>query len=119
MRVVIEGLSKTYRDRSGHEITALEDVGFAVAHDEFVALLGPSGCGKSTLLGIVAGLIPATAGRVVFEGERPRGAPLTATVFQEFALFPWRTAQANVEFGLEELGVPPRSAPRGRAATSS
>src|SRR4029077_4954198 len=67
---------------------------------------GPSGCGKSTLLGIIAGLLPASSGRVYFEGEpRPGRAPVTATVFQEFALFPWRTVRANVEFGLEELGV--------------
>ena len=69
-------------------------------------MLGPSGCGKSTLLGILAGLVPATSGRVIFEGGRRAGSPLTATVFQEFALFPWRTARKNVEFGLEEMAVP-------------
>jgi len=69
-------------------------------------VLGPSGCGKSTLLGILAGLVPATSGRVIFEGGRRAGSPLTATVFQEFALFPWRTARKNVEFGLEEMAVP-------------
>ncbi|MEX2223889.1 MAG: hypothetical protein WEG40_19025 [Candidatus Rokuibacteriota bacterium] len=49
--------------------------------------------------------MPATSGRVYFEGEPREGRPLAATVFQEFALFPWRTVRANVEFGLEELGV--------------
>jgi NitT/TauT family transport system ATP-binding protein len=107
MRVAVEGLSKTYRDRRGHEVKALQDVALTVEPEELVALLGPSGCGKSTLLGIIAGLIPATAGDVSFEGVRRPGQPLTATVFQEFALFPWRTAQANVEFGLEELGLDP------------
>jgi len=108
MRVRIEGLSKVYRDRSRDEVPALRGIDLAVEPREFVAVLGPSGCGKSTLLGIVAGLVPATAGRVIFEGQRRPGRPLTATVFQEFALFPWRTAQANVEFGLEELGLPAR-----------
>jgi NitT/TauT family transport system ATP-binding protein len=108
MRVIIEQLAKVYRDRRGHEVAALEAIDFAVEPEEFVAILGPSGCGKSTLLGIVAGLLPATSGRVVFEGERQPGRPLSASVFQEFALLPWRTAQANVELGLEELGVPAR-----------
>jgi NitT/TauT family transport system ATP-binding protein len=106
VRVTIERLSKRYRDRRGHEVTALEAIDLGVEPEEFLAVLGPSGCGKSTLLGIIAGLVPATSGRVIFEGPRRAGTPLTATVFQEFALFPWRTAQANVEFGLEELRVP-------------
>ena len=106
MRVVVERLGKTYHDRRGRDVVALRQVDFAVEARQFVALLGPSGCGKSTLLGIIAGLLPATSGRVYFEGEpRPGQAPVTATVFQEFALFPWRTVRANVEFGLEELGI--------------
>jgi len=105
MRVIVDRLSKTYRDRSGLEVAALEDIALRVEPEEFVAVLGPSGCGKSTLLGIVAGLLPATSGQVFFEGARRGGQPLTATVFQEFALFPWRTVQANIEYGLEEKGV--------------
>ncbi|HTY78584.1 MAG TPA: ABC transporter ATP-binding protein [Candidatus Bathyarchaeia archaeon] len=107
MRVLVDRLCKTYRDRSGHALVALDGIDLAVASEEFVAILGPSGCGKSTLLGIIAGLSAATSGQVLFEGERRPGQPLTATVFQEFALFPWRTVQGNVEFGLEELGLPP------------
>jgi NitT/TauT family transport system ATP-binding protein len=107
VRVVVEGLSKTYRDRGGREVAALQDIALTAEAEEFVAILGPSGCGKSTLLGIMAGLLPASAGQVFFEGRRSPGQPLTASVFQEFALFPWRTVQANVEFGLEELGMPP------------
>ena len=107
MRVIVDRLSKSYRDRSGQDLVALDGIGLTVEPEEFVAILGPSGCGKSTLLNIIAGLLPATSGDVVFEGERRPGQPLTATVFQEFALFPWRTARANVEFGLEELGLPP------------
>jgi len=85
---------------------ALRDVDLALAPREFLAILGPSGCGKSTLLGIVAGLLPPTSGVVAFEGARRPGQPLSAMVFQEFALLPWRTVQANVELGLEELGLP-------------
>src|SRR5574341_1811035 len=107
MRVIVDRLSKTYRDRSGQELAALEEIALTVEPEEFVAVLGPSGCGKSTLLGIMAGLLAATSGQVFFEGERRDGQPLTATVFQEFALFQWRTVRGNVEFGLEELRTAP------------
>jgi NitT/TauT family transport system ATP-binding protein len=115
VRLLVEGVSKAYRDAAGREVAALADVTLAVAPEEFVALLGPSGCGKSTLLGIIAGLLAPSAGAVYFEGAARPGRPLTATVFQEFALFPWRTVRANVEFGLEELGV----APAERAAIAA
>ena len=105
MRVVIDDVSKTYDAGRERTVPALEKVSLAVESQEFVALLGPSGCGKSTLLNIIAGLLAPTSGAVHFEGERHPGQPPTAMVFQEFALFPWRTVQTNIEFGLEELGV--------------
>jgi NitT/TauT family transport system ATP-binding protein len=104
MRIVVDDVSKAYRDRRGHSVEALASVTFTVVAEELVAVVGPSGCGKSTLLNLVAGLLAPSAGRVGFEGELPAGRPPTAMVFQEFALFPWRTVQANVEFGLEEAG---------------
>src|SRR5205085_9829734 len=104
--------------RHGHAVPALADVSASIDTEEFVALLGPSGCGKSTLLNLVAGLLEPTAGTVYFGGENDLGStaspsniragrPATAMVFQEFALFPWRTVQKNVELGLEEAGVAP------------
>ena len=114
MRVVVDRVSKTYADRHGHTVEALQDVSLTVDSEEFVALLGPSGCGKSTLLNILAGLLTPSAGGVYFDGELPPGRGATAMVFQEFALFPWRTVQANVEFGLEEQGLP--AAERARRA---
>ncbi|MBI4609393.1 MAG: ABC transporter ATP-binding protein [Candidatus Rokubacteria bacterium] len=106
MRVVIAGLSKTYRERSGQPVEALRQVSLTVGSEEFLALVGPSGCGKSTLLNILAGLLAPTDGAVYFEGVPDPTRPLTAMVFQEFALFPWRTVLANVTFGLEERGLP-------------
>ena len=115
MRVVVDRLSKTYVDRHGHTVPALDAVALSVASEEFVALLGPSGCGKSTLLNIVAGLLEPSAGAVYFEGVAAvPDRPITSFVFQEFALFPWRTVQKNVEFGLEELGI--AAAERAREA---
>ena len=62
MRVIVDRVSKTYADRHGHEVRALDDVSFTVGSEEFLALLGPSGCGKSTLLNIVAGLLTPSPG---------------------------------------------------------
>jgi NitT/TauT family transport system ATP-binding protein len=98
---VIERVSKRYGD-----LQALADIDLAVESEEFVAVLGPSGCGKSTLLNMVAGLLTPSAGAIYLEGAHSAGRNPTAMVFQEFALFPWRTVQANVELGLEEAGLP-------------
>jgi NitT/TauT family transport system ATP-binding protein len=107
VRVVVERVSKTYPGgRDGRPVDALADVSLTVEAEAFVAVLGPSGCGKSTLLNLVAGLLTPTAGRVFFEGGPPGRRSPTAMVFQEFALFPWRTVAANVELGLEEAGLP-------------
>jgi NitT/TauT family transport system ATP-binding protein len=104
VRVIVDGVGQTFRDRSGHAVEALAGVTFAVEAEELVAIVGPSGCGKSTLLNLLAGLLMPTIGRVGFEGALPSGRPATAMVFQEFALFPWRTVLGNVELGLEEAG---------------
>ena len=105
MRVVVERVSKVYGDRAGHAVRALDGIDLAVDTEEFVAVLGPSGCGKSTLLNLIAGLLTPTEGAIWLDGELSPGRAATAMVFQEFALFPWRTVQANVEFGLEEMGL--------------
>jgi NitT/TauT family transport system ATP-binding protein len=79
----------------------LEGVSVELRTGEFVALLGPSGSGKSTLLRILAGLMPASAGRVLVHGVPLYGPnPQVAIVFQSFALFPWLTVLQNVELGL-------------------
>ncbi|HEU5319752.1 MAG TPA: ABC transporter ATP-binding protein [Methylomirabilota bacterium] len=114
MRLVVERVSKSYADRAGHAVHALEGIDLVVEAEEFVAVLGPSGCGKSTLLNLVAGLLAPTAGAVYLEGPHVPGRAATAMVFQEFALFPWRTVQGNVEFGLEEAGM--AAAERARTA---
>ena len=77
-----------------------------VSKGEFVALLGPSGCGKSTFLSIVAGYLRPSCGQILIDG-RPTYKPNTdrVMVFQDYALFDWRTVIGNVEFGLEMAGV--------------
>jgi NitT/TauT family transport system ATP-binding protein len=106
MRLRVEGVSKTFVDRRGREVEALRDVSLTVEAGEFLTVVGPSGCGKSTLLHLLAGLLPPTRGRVVFEGLTGDG-PVSSIVFQDHALFPWRTVLDNVAFGLEVRGVVP------------
>lgn len=105
MRVVIDGVEKRFKDAKGNEVTALQNINFAIEQEEFVVLVGPSGCGKSTLLNIVGGLLSPTTGSVYFEGLKEKKEPNLGIVFQEIALFPWRTVYQNVVFGLEERGV--------------
>ena len=88
-------------------VQALDDFNLDVNQGEFVCLLGPSGCGKTTVLRIVAGLESASEGDAVVGGKKVTSAgPDRGMVFQEFALFPWRTVRKNIEFGLEVKGVP-------------
>jgi NitT/TauT family transport system ATP-binding protein len=106
--IELKDVAKSFRSAEGAPRTILEGVDFTLADGEIVALLGKSGSGKSTLLRIVAGLIPADAGRVQYR-DRPIRGPLSgvAMVFQSFALFPWLTVQQNVELGLEAQGMAP------------
>src|SRR5918911_3051777 len=82
-------------------LDVLDDVSFTVSAGEVVAIVGPSGCGKSTLLSILGGLLQPSAGAVELRGAPPADSlnPLTF-VFQDFALLPWCTVEANVEFPL-------------------
>jgi NitT/TauT family transport system ATP-binding protein len=102
--VVVDDVSVVFASQ-GRSVVALDGISLQVAAGEFVCLVGPSGSGKSTLLRVVAGLLRQTSGEVRIEASRP-GTPLTAMVFQEHALLPWRTVLANVAFGPENRGVP-------------
>jgi len=105
----IEGrtLSKTYVSaRTGERVEALRDVSFRVMPHEFVGIVGPSGCGKSTLLSLVAGFAKPSSGEVLFDGTSVTTPdPRRGVMFQEYALFPWRTVLGNVEFGPFARGV--------------
>ena len=84
----------------------LEPLSFALAAGETLALVGPSGCGKSTLLHLVAGLLEPSSGNVQVAGERVRRpGPTRTLMFQEHALYPWLTLQANVALALEFQAV--------------
>jgi NitT/TauT family transport system ATP-binding protein len=107
-KLAIRGLSKTFRQKQ-RSLLALDAIDLALAENEFVSLVGTSGCGKSTLLSIVAGLQEFDEGEVLVDGVpiagpgRDRG-----VVFQSYTLFPWLSAQKNVEFALSAAGLPAR-----------
>jgi NitT/TauT family transport system ATP-binding protein len=104
----VRNVTKTFfKSKTGEEVVALKDINLKVKEKEFVCIIGPSGCGKTTLLRIIAGLDEATKGEVYVDGKMSKGpGPEKGMVFQEFALFPWRTVQKNIEFGLEYRGLP-------------
>lgn len=105
--IQIKGLEKSFT-RDKLTVTALQGFDLDLADGEFMCLLGPSGCGKTTVLRIVAGLESKSAGSVrVHRREIVSAGPDRGMVFQEFALFPWRTVQGNIEFGLELKGYLP------------
>jgi NitT/TauT family transport system ATP-binding protein len=85
---------------------ALDDISLDVPPGEFVSIVGRSGCGKSTLLRLIAGLDSPTKGRLLLDGKEIRGAaPSRGLVFQNPALFPWRTIWDNVTFGPQMRGT--------------
>lgn len=101
-RISVSELSVIYGADSRTAVTAVDGLTFSAEAGEFVALLGPSGCGKSTTLMTVAGLQEPTTGEVRVNGELVEApGPERAVVFQEFALFPWRTVRKNVSVGFE------------------
>ncbi|HLC27310.1 MAG TPA: ABC transporter ATP-binding protein [bacterium] len=96
------GLSKIFRKRGGEHVEALRDINLRVETGEFVSIVGASGCGKTTFLRIVDGLLEPSAGKVLLDGrEVTKPGPDRGFVFQSDSLFPWRTAEDNVVFGLE------------------
>src|SRR6476620_11725032 len=108
--VTLRGVTKRFpASAGGQAVHALGPVDLEIRKGEFYAIVGPSGCGKSTLLELIAGLLPATEGRIEFEG-RPIGREIpdgVGVVFQEDACFPWLSVRENVEFGLRKAALAP------------
>src|SRR5688572_9623002 len=104
-KIAARSVSKIY-PTAGGPIAAIEDFSLDVANGEFVCVVGPSGCGKSTFLRMVAGLDDISAGSIRIAPGGVPGKPLNSVVFQEYAIFPWKTVIDNVAFGLQMRGVP-------------
>jgi len=91
----------------GSGVKALDDINLYIADREFVAIVGPSGCGKTTCLRMVAGFEAASAGEVKVNGKTVTApGPDRAVVFQQFALFPWKTVRENIDLGLRNKNLP-------------
>ena len=102
-----EHVTRSFSIGRGRDVVAVQDFSLEVAAGELVCLLGASGCGKTTMLNMFAGFIQPTEGRVLLHGEAiVRIEPRCGVVFQSYALFPWKTVQGNVEFGLRMRHVP-------------
>jgi NitT/TauT family transport system ATP-binding protein len=106
-QIIVDGVCHCYRPAVGREVLALENVSLDVREREFIALLGPSGCGKSTLLYLIGGFLPIETGKILVDGRPIAGpGPDRGIVFQNFALFPWKTVRKNVLYGLERQALP-------------
>ena len=100
-----EGIEKVFGGQTGG-VKALEDINLTIAEKEFVAIVGPSGCGKTTLLRMVAGFEAPTGGTVSVNGRVvTEPGPDRAVVFQQFALFPWKTVRQNIDLGLRNKNL--------------
>ena len=103
--LAVQGVSKRFETSDG-AVVAVEAMSFEVARTEFVTIIGPSGCGKSTLFNIIGGLLPASEGHVLIDGETVAGPhPSIGIVFQEESTFPWRSVVENIAFPLEIKGM--------------
>ncbi len=103
----VRGLHKSFAAAGGTTV-ALNGVDLDIEEGSFVSIVGPSGCGKSTLLQMMAGLASPTAGDVLYKGRRVEEPPPDVLyVFQQYtrSLFPWKTVERNVAFGLENKGA--------------
>lgn len=104
-KISIDKMSFAYRRAGRPEVQALTDIDLTIGEGEFVSVVGPSGCGKSTLLRILARLQRPTSGAVVINSTGV-GRAVTAPVFQEYSIFPWRTVRDNVALGLQAKHLP-------------
>jgi len=104
--IEVDHVSQVFQTSARQDHLALSDISLAIEDGAFVSILGPSGCGKSTLLYIVGGFVPPTRGAAKMKGRAIRGpGPDRGPVFQEFALFPWKSVLGNVMYGPRQQGV--------------
>ena len=103
-KIETRNVSKVFDTVSG-PTTVVDDFSLDVADGEFVCIVGPSGCGKSTYLRMLAGLDTHSAGSIFIRPGADPKKPLNSVVFQEYAVFPWKTVIENVAFGLQMRGI--------------
>lgn len=106
IKIRIENLIKNYNTEGGQVIPVLNNLNAEILNKEFVVIVGPSGCGKTTLLNIMAGLETLNSGEVYIDDKKvTKPSKEIGVVFQETAIFPWRTVIGNAEYGLQMQGM--------------
>jgi NitT/TauT family transport system ATP-binding protein len=104
--IEIDRVSQVFQTSGRQNHLALSEISLSIEDGAFVSILGPSGCGKSTLLYIVGGFVSPTEGTARMKGKAITGpGPDRGPVFQEFALFPWKSVLGNVMYGPRQQGV--------------
>jgi NitT/TauT family transport system ATP-binding protein len=104
--IEISGVSQVFQTSGRQSHLALSNISLTIQDGAFVSILGPSGCGKSTLLYIVGGFVSPSEGTAKVRGKAITGpGPDRGPVFQEFALFPWKSVLGNVMYGPRQQGV--------------
>jgi NitT/TauT family transport system ATP-binding protein len=105
-RLQLNNMSVVFQSTSGETVHAVENFTLETEPGEFVCIVGPSGCGKSTVLNVIAGFVDKTSGEVSLDGDAILlPSPERGVVFQQHALFPWKSVTDNVEFGLKMQGM--------------
>ena len=100
-RIRVDGVGKSYGD-----LPVFKNIDLTFGDREIVTVVGPSGCGKTTLLRCICGLLPIDEGSISIDGVQVNEPlPGVAMVFQHFGLFPWKTVQQNIGYGLQMAGV--------------
>ena len=105
--LVVSNLKKVFGEEADTPSEVIADISISLGHGEVVSVVGPSGCGKSTLLNLLCGLLPRTAGEILWYGRVSTGMPKrVGYMLQKDLLLPWRTALKNVTLGLEIHNMP-------------
>jgi NitT/TauT family transport system ATP-binding protein len=110
-KIEVRNVTKIFHSKQGEkkdeQVVALQNLSLEVKDGEFLVIVGASGCGKTTLLNLVAGFDKSTEGQILLDGKPVTGiTPECGMIFQQYALFPWKTVQDNVEFGMKMKRMP-------------
>lgn len=100
----VKNITKIFKNKKD-KIHVLDGISFELVKSEFLAIVGPSGCGKTTLLRIISGLEKADAGAIIYKHKNSHGDFKAPIIWQDNRLFPWRTVEQNISFGLEMISM--------------
>lgn len=105
-KIIFNNVFQKYNIDKNKSIMVLKNLSFKINESEFVSILGPSGCGKTTIINLLAGFIKPSEGKILVDDKLINSPSAQRTViFQEYALFPWKTVGENIGFGLKCLAI--------------